>query len=173
MNLSTGHPFALWLVPAEEQRTRLRAQIHGLADRHGTPAFDPHATLRSGVFQGDFAALRDHVNRLRSDFLPVTLRVNGVGQTDHYFTFLFVILEPREGVHLLARTVEEVVNDPLPGVGPHLSLMYSEPCDRIDRARVIEEVRPTLPEQIVFDRIEVVTPRTGNWRDVESWKTVI
>lgn len=169
MSNSVAFDYAIWLVPIEEQRTQLRSQIRRLAERHESPAFDPHATLCAGTSQQSLPHLCGVVDRFCAEVCPLSLAVNGIGHTDDYFSFLFLRLIADQAETAFQRAAAEFPDAQLPGVGPHLSLMYSDRYDEIDRQALIGAALPTKPRQIKFDRMQIITTRSGNC-DVQNWE---
>ena len=48
----------------------------------------------------------------------------------------------------------------------HFSLMYN--ANSSDLSNIVEEVtnKYTLPDRIAFEAIQIVTPRSGDWKDI-------
>jgi hypothetical protein len=101
---------------------------------------------------------------------PVSLTVEGLGQTDDYFTSLYIKLagdDPQRAFHRAASAIRGSYS---PRIGSHVSLIYSDRVRYIDRAGLVQELRLSLPQRIAFESVQLVMPATGNWRDVASWE---
>jgi hypothetical protein len=162
--------YAVWLIPSVEHHSFFKGLIADLASRHESHPFAPHMTLCSGEFEEDTPTLLKQVNRLIDDLQPVTLSVEGVGHCNDFFTFLFVQLSNDEAEIPFKLATDIIHNTRKPDVGAHLSLMYSNQYTQIDRTRVIEELLPTLPTKIVFDEVQIVVPKEGDWYDIPNWQ---
>ena len=66
-------PYSLWFVPAHPLHDMLARIIGDLAQRFGTIAFAPHATLCSGKWVGGLDDLKREVDRLSSALQPTTM----------------------------------------------------------------------------------------------------
>jgi len=99
----------------------------------------------------------------------VSLTVEGLGQSDDYFTFFYVKLADDDSQQVFHRAESAISGARSPKIGPHISLIYSDPANDIDRAELRRELRASLPKQIVFESMQLVMPATGEWRDVRSW----
>jgi hypothetical protein len=94
--------------------------------------------------------------------------VNGLGQGDSYFTFLFIKLKSQDGEAVFRRFSDAIHGTTAPAVGPHLSLMYSDASNEIQRTEIVQEL-PMLPRSVAFEKVQIVMPQAGNWNDVDGW----
>jgi len=162
-------PFSLWLIPAPQRRQALRATITRLATNYRTPRFWPHVTACSGNLAADLASLRAEVDRLCRELGPVRMAVNGYGQADTYFTFLFIRLKSVGGDTVFRAFTDAIHGTTAPAVGPHLSLMYSDTGNEIPRHEIVQKL-PRLPRSIAFEEVRIVMPQGGNWLNVDRWE---
>jgi hypothetical protein len=170
-------PFALWLIPCEQDQENLSSIISELARGHGAPPFAPHLTLCSGniAVAGSPEDLSDRLDRLCVQLRSIATNFVRIEQTDHYFTFFYARLD--EGgagaTAKLQSRIGSALNVPgRPEIGLHLSLMYGAPGEQIDRVQLAQSVMPRLPSRVVFDRVQLVIPVRGQWRDVANWQVV-
>jgi hypothetical protein len=112
----------------------------------------------------------DQVDRLCKGLHCVSLGVKGIDQADDYFHFLFVALTEDNGQSVFRRAIQEIPDAYSPAVGPHLSLMYSDRISEIDRLKISENHCKQLPDRLLFSKIQLVMPSTGNWRDLGCWQ---
>lgn len=166
---SMDRPFALWLVPVDDQARLFTAIIRDLARRFGTPDFPPHVTLCSGNFITVPEDVMRRMDGVCADLRPFSLAVNGIGLTDDFFHFLFVTLAEIDSSAVFERALRIFPEGHGPSVGPHLSLMYGDRGTPIDRARIRAEIQERLPDCIRFDTVQMVLPRRGDWYDVADW----
>lgn len=162
-------PFALWLVPTEDQARLFTAIIRDLARRFGTPDFPPHVTLCSGNLTTVPEDGMRRMDGLCADLRPFSLAVNGIGLADDFFSFLFVSLAEIDSSAVFERALRIFPEGHGPAIGPHLSLMYGDKGTPIDRSRIRAEIQDQLPERIRFDMVQMVMPRRGDWHDVSCW----
>jgi hypothetical protein len=181
-------PFALWLLPEQDCADQLATTIAELAQRHGTRAFVPHITLCSGSNAADGAGLHQAALALARRWSPLQLQVERLQAGADMFTFLFLrlqLLHPPEAT-LIREALEALPDCHAPAVGLHLSLLYADatpgsPAARIDgqalATKLLSELAPQLASQgrggvIRCDRLALVQPGPGGWRDGWPWKVV-
>ena len=184
MGLDPTLPFALWLLPEQHCADRLATTIAELAQRHGARAFVPHITLCSSSNAADGAGLHQAALALARRWSPLQLQVEGLQAGADVFTFLFLrlqLLHPPEAA-LIREALEALPDCHAPAVGLHLSLLYADPTPgspgaRIDRQALAQELAPQLASQgsggIRCDRLALVQPGPGGWRDGWPWKVVV
>jgi hypothetical protein len=167
----TPSPYALWLIPQKEQAIALQAIIDDLA-RHGdTPPFPVHATLCSGTIQPDPRELKNLFTVFASNHSPLALANTGLRHSDDFFRFLLIRLGSAPPL-IFTEALRAFPDAHLPEIGPHLSLAYSEPRDSLDLETMPQNLTRALPKSIYFDKIELVIPTTGRWRDIGAWTTI-
>ncbi len=170
MSDTHGAPFALWLVPSDDLLDQLRAIVADFANRFNTPLFGPHATLCTVEWSLGLQALQDAMEVLCQGVSPISLSVLGLGQTNEYFTFFYIKLADDDPQQVFRRAASGIRGARVPKIGPHISLIYSDRVGEIDRVKLARELSPVLPQRIMFDSVQLVTPQTGTWWDVASWQ---
>jgi hypothetical protein len=118
---------SLWLVPDRRgpEFAKLRRLIEDLAERFGTPIFDPHVTLVGGV-EGTFESISVAAERLLLSLPSCELALREVVSRSSYFQRLVAPVELTPELTwarlraLAAFAVEE------PDYWPHLSLAYGD-----------------------------------------------
>jgi putative hydrolase of the HAD superfamily len=163
---------SVFLTPAPEDFVYLDGVIRELAASHGTPPFEPHLTLYSGLFP-DPAGLAQELALACAGTPPFVLSVLGIGCTPDYFKTLFIEFAEDP---LLARLHDRVKAgcgvDTGYELAPHLSLLYADlPLkDKEAQARRLVIDRATVR----FTEAKVVTPLNPQqgWRDPLLWKTL-
>lgn len=167
MSSSVGVPYALWLIPSENYA--FQYIIDDLASQFKTPSFGAHATLCSGEWKAGLDTLQNTVDELCCSFCPVLLDVDGLGQTNSYFRFFYVALIDNDQQQIFHRVTSIIGGSRIPSIGPHMSLMYSDRVNEIDRESLQKKITPDVPPQIKFESIQLILPSTGRWQDTESW----
>ena len=165
-------PFAysVWFVPARPLREMLARIISELAQRFGTPAFTPHATLCSGKWEGSLDELKRKVNAASTSLQPVTLVTHGIDCGEKRTTFFYLKLDNEQAAPLFAQARRALPGSHSPEIGAHLSLMYAEPDAGIDRKALATELAHRLPGQIDFDEVHLLTA-TDAESGIDHWQT--
>jgi hypothetical protein len=163
-------PYAVWLVPCAEQRIGLKQIIQRLAARFGTPLFEPHSTLCSGIWTQGLPALTHAVDGLAGRSAPLSMAVTGLDWIDRWFGFFFLRLRSVDSDDLFIRARRQVAGSHPPEIGPHVSLLYNFGEDEMDRAALRDELAGTWPAVIRFDALKLVRPASGSWEDISSWE---
>ncbi len=172
MSDTAGSPYALWLVPSDDLLDQLRGTVADLATRFNAPLFAPHSTLCTVELSLGLQALQAAMEALCQGLSPISLSVQGLGQTDEYFTFFYIKLADDDPQQIFRRAALAIRGARLPRIGPHVSLIYSDRIGEIDRVQLVQQLSPILPQRIMFDSVQLVTPVTGTWLDVASWQVI-
>lgn len=160
---------SLWLVPARPERDALRQHIDALAAELGTPTFEPHITLVSGVVDDARAAAA--VSAVAARRAPLTLRAGPTEHGPERFKALYVVVDDARIGDLAAELAGElgVAHDPA-GLAPHLSLAYIEDLPCATRADLA--ARHSLRgASWRFDTLMASRPG-GDPDDVARWLTI-
>ena len=160
------------------------------------PVFHPHVTLFTGVLANnddlaeELRALFGQVDKFCARQKQESLAVKEKKPVDQrrakWSQFLFVALEingaPAEALdlkqaintfpaisnlNLSTDANDDRLEDPAERhVMLHSSLMYN--ANSSDLSNIVEEVtnKYTLPDRIAFEAIQIVTPRSGDWKDI-------
>ncbi|MGK3995954.1 2'-5' RNA ligase family protein [Sorangium sp. So ce1024] len=168
--------FALWLVPGEAPRARLRALIEALARETGGPAFTPHLTLLGGL-RGDGGELAAKLRRLGGERCPggpVALAARGPATGSTYHQCVFLDVAPAAPLLALRRAAEAAFSAPetlLRPFRPHVSLVYGDlPADRRAALAADPRVLALARETWSAERLELwdVGGETDRWRCVDA-----
>jgi 2'-5' RNA ligase len=162
--------YAIWLLPAPDDRAELQARIQLLSDRYGAVPFLPHLTLLAGADK-PLPAIQAAVEIACRDVAPLTLLSIGLQVTSAFFQTLFVEFAPHPGLSVLAERLRQEL-DPLSlrPFHPHLSLLYHEmPLSEKEALRA--ELKWEA-QAIRFDEMGVVFPPQGEhgWEDIAAWE---
>ena len=93
---------SFWLVPAEPIAAELRTHIDRLALEHGTPAFEPHVTLASGLV--DPTSVVAAIERVAGDRAPLEVVAGPTAHGPDRFKAVFVELDD-DRLHEMAAAV--------------------------------------------------------------------
>lgn len=160
-------PCSLWLLPALPVQSELARRIENLGLRLSTPRFEPHMTLTAPVdlLEGEIIAA---AREIAASLAPLTIRFDGIGQTDAYFRCLFLRAEKRRD--LLAaheHACAQLGRAPEADFMPHLSLVYGK-LTQETKAALTEEITPRAPTTIVADRVGIC----GLVGSPDAWKVI-
>ncbi|MEW5977729.1 MAG: 2'-5' RNA ligase family protein [Acidobacteriota bacterium] len=125
MSVKVAKGYSLWLQPEGPLFTRLSGLIEALAQQFGTPAFEPHVTLLSGVTGSKDDVLR-RAEGLCRRLVPFIVPARCLDSRPEYFRCFFVRLEETPVLlNAHARAVECFAQEPAEFL-PHLSLVYGD-----------------------------------------------
>ena len=115
----------MWLVPDRSASVyaRLRRLIVELAQRFGTPPFDPHVTLLGGL-DAPLGSVRRDLARLAPSLRPCEIRLGEVVSRGEYFQRLVAVVESTPDVTAAHERAKAVFAGHRPAYRPHLSLAY-------------------------------------------------
>lgn len=189
-------PFAIWLLPDDDDAVWLAERIRALAEIHGAPAFEPHITLHVGQCDplADIASALTRVAHAGSE-PRLALAAGPTGESAAYFKALFITIatatadgEALSG--LRRRVVEELLNTDTGAtryapaaatsaldqalaayrLEPHLSLLYGNLSREVRRR--LARANDLRGRRIGFTRIAAVRPAPGHegLTSVDGWQ---
>jgi 2'-5' RNA ligase len=158
---------SLWLVPAEPDRAELRAHIDELALQQGTPTFEPHVTLVSGVV--DHATVLAAVERIAADRAPLDVVAGATSHGPERFRAVVVELDDAR-LHDLAAALAGELGIPFDAdeLRPHVSLLYASGLAHGVRAAIAAE-HDVAGRTFRFDTLAASVPGT-EIDDVSRWQ---
>ncbi len=166
--------FAVFLVPAADDRRWAEGVIRELAARYDASPFEPHVTVYGGRFaeEAELEPVRRALAEAAAEAGPITLRVTGLGTTEEYFKTLFVAFAEEPRLRRLYEAVREAaVRDSSYELAPHLSLLYAD-IPLATKKMAARTVRLNL-EDLCFDAVKIVVPDpVAGWRDTKRWQTL-
>ncbi|GMQ90213.1 MAG: hypothetical protein BMS9Abin10_0567 [Gammaproteobacteria bacterium] len=161
--------YALWLLPAETVAPRCAKLIGRLAERYGTPRFEPHVTLLGWV-TGPKQELIARTEHLARGLRALKLLGQSIAGEPYYFRCLYIKLEKsRELLGAHEQASEIFMGGYASDYLPHLSLLYGQ-LPRAEKARLFAELETELPADLDVDRLRLVriTLSVQDWRPVVS-----
>lgn len=168
METLSGRGVSIWLVPEEEEAVPLRRLIKDLAQRLGTPAFEPHVTLLPGLRGAAEEIAQTASQLLAADLEAMTVPLGPVLAGPSPFRCLYLPVAPTFRLihaHALVRSAF-APRDEGP-FEPHLSLAYGRMSDEQKRD-LTGEIAATTPPKLRLWAIAIV--RTEG--SVETWQSV-
>jgi 2'-5' RNA ligase len=157
----------LWLIPDGEARQQLQQLITDLSNRHGTPAFEPHITLLSGIM-GDEAAVVAQSAEFAANTAPIVAAIRNVEYLEEFFRCLFFstdqsasLLEARRQ----AETLFEHTN--IQPFIPHVSFLYGS-MPVFEKEAISEQLRHKFLMSLRMPTLRLVRTQ----RTPEYWETI-
>jgi 2'-5' RNA ligase len=163
---------SLWLVPQQGESSRqLAARIDSLAQRLGTPRFEPHLTLLGGL-EGGQADIVARSEVLARTLAPIELRIRDIEGSDEYFRCVFAAVERMpELVRAHEQAVEVFGWRPPQPFFPHVSLIYGA-LSSSARAGLLGELRERPAGTFSSGRLQVVSTEgpPERWRSLATFR---
>lgn len=124
--MASSEKYSLWLRPFGDIAFSIQQRINKLSDKYGTPSFEPHVTLLSGLRYGE-TELIQLTETLAGALSPFDLLLTKAGYRDKFYQSLFVHIKKsdelmnayRTALQLFGRKEDEEYI-------PHLSLLYGD-----------------------------------------------
>lgn len=158
---------SIWLMPASREQDRLQRLIDELADRFGSPRFQPHLTL-AGDIEKSVEDLAPAVARIAEGIDPFEAEVTGIGVSDLFFqSFYARFAADKALLELKRRAIETVLPGDIAEFMPHISLGYGLDETLEKREAVVDAENLLLGNPVRFDRICVAA--SGMELPIESW----
>lgn len=154
---------SIWLMPSNDDETLLASLVRDLADRFGTPVFQPHLTLR-GDTTTETAALTEAIAAAARQVPVFAEPISSVDITEAYFRAFYARFAVSPTLATLKRSL-----DPAEAGSflPHISLLYGTlPAEQTAPAAAAMG-RRLAGRRITFDRISVV--RSGQDIPISEW----
>lgn len=117
---------ALWLRPFGDAAFELKQRIKKLSEHFGTPLFEPHITLLSGLRRGE-TELTQLTDTLAGSLTPFEIELTNAGYRDDYYQSLFIHVKKTPAFIKAQETAEKLFGcETGEAYRPHVSLMYGD-----------------------------------------------
>jgi Cyclic phosphodiesterase-like protein len=164
-----GHGYALWLLPEPRSFERLSAVIAEIARAEGSPRFEPHVTLVSGIAL-EAGEVMERARGLASALTPRDVLLARAAQRPDFFQALFLAVEGGDlhGAH--RRAAAEMGVTPSDAYRPHVSLLYGD-FPAPTKSAILDHIGRHWNEACLLDRLAVVTPEgpPASWVRQRTW----
>ncbi|HYW34339.1 MAG TPA: 2'-5' RNA ligase family protein [Balneolaceae bacterium] len=158
---------ALWIRPFGETAFELKQRIRRLSKQYGTPMFEPHITLVSGLYQGE-TELIQLTDTLAGSLSPFQVELKGLGYRDHYYQCLYFKVKNTNSFLNVQKVAGKFFGyESDEGYFPHLSLMYGNIPER-EKRRLISTMDKS--EYIRFPIHSLLLIKTEG--DVNDWEKI-
>jgi hypothetical protein len=158
-----GRGLALWLLPEPRAFARLSSVITEIARAEGSPRFEPHVTLLSGITL-ESAAVIERARTLAAVFTPMDVLLACASQRPEFFQALFLDVEGGDLDGGRRRAAAAMGMTPTAEYRPHLSLLYGDRPATIKDA-ILDRIGRDWNEPCLLDRLAIVRPEGPP----ESW----
>jgi 2'-5' RNA ligase superfamily protein len=162
-----GRGLALWLLPEPRAFARLSDVIAEIARTGGSPRFEPHVTLLSGIAL-EAAEVIERARTLAAVFTPQDVLLARAAQRPDFFQALFLEVEGGDLDGGRRRAAVAMGMTPTAEYRPHLSLLYG---DRTVTAKdaILDRIGRGWNEPCLLDRLAIVSPEGPP----ESWTRAV
>lgn len=165
-----NRPLALWLVPCAEDKKWLSEIISTLSTQYHAPLFEPHITLYGGRCTPS-SSLSEIMQGIRLKSNVLSLDIQSIDSSDSLFKSLYLRFDTCSTLENLSQGFQNQLVDSEPySLTPHLSLIYTQLTAK-QRQKIISAMNFSY-SKIGFNELKVVTPRSENWRDFNSWEII-
>lgn len=124
--MATSDKHSLWLRPFGDIAFSLQQRINKLSDTYGSPSFEPHVTLLSGMRYGE-TELIQLTDTLAGALEPFNIVLTSAGYKNAYYQSLFVHVKKSDELMNAHHTARQLFGyDAGEEFMPHLSLMYGD-----------------------------------------------
>ncbi|MDZ5450592.1 2'-5' RNA ligase family protein [Labrys sp. ZIDIC5] len=158
---------SVWLMPVAEDELMLATIVTELAERFGTPVFQPHLTLVEDR-HCDEEELARQLEAVAAGIAPFAADIQAVGISDLFFRAFYARFE-RVGpvLELKRRAIASIAASPIENFMPHISLAYGV-VDDPSRQAAARQIEARLKGKAIrFDHIAVV--RSAQSIPIEDW----
>ena len=165
----TAQPCSLWLIPSGAVYTELAALISRLSRSYGTPSFEPHVTLLSGIALAE-PLLFAKTQQLAELISPFQVKLTTVDYQDEYFRCLFIRADPDGALRQANATAKVLFERPEePPYMPHLSLLYGD-LPQAKKEEIIAEWGSTFALEFTVDALYLISATAD--RPVADWRRI-
>lgn len=164
--MDLAHSYFLWLMPQKEIADTFQEIVQNLSETYGTPAFEPHVTLVSGLSDNDDRLVKkiDVFARGKPKYSVTT---KGIDYIHGFFTALILNIQNTPEIDQLNTQAREHLKPFGQGpYHPHLSLLYGDITSQ-EKERIIAGLN-LAGQAITLDKLKLVCGHL----DVEQWRVV-
>jgi len=162
----------LWLVPQKETYDEFQKIIQDLSKTYGTPRFEPHVTLVSGL-RGNEVSLVEKIDAfaLRKHRFSVTTK--GMDYIRGFFTSLLLNIQNTPAIDQFNAQARQYLTPFGQGpYHPHLSLLYGDITSQ-EQKRIIAGLN-CAGQTILLNKLKLVKGHSdvSQWRVIREWSLI-
>lgn len=118
-------PYAIWIIPPDPLYSYLQKIIIELTEEYGSPVFEPHLTLLSGITE-DLPTIVEKMTSIASTGSPLELSLGPVSFSTTYFQSVLVRVNSTAPLLQLHLDILKTFGFETGVFMPHMSLMYGD-----------------------------------------------
>lgn len=165
-HMSENFKHALWLRPFGDIAFELRQRIKKLGKQFGTPVFEPHITLLSGLRRGE-TELIQLTDTLAGSLSPFSIKLTEAGFRENYYQSLFIHVEKTKAFINVQQTAERLFGCTTDEqYFPHLSLMYGD-VEEAEKGKILNLMGRSFHLQFPVHSLLLIKTE-GNVREWEK-----
>ena len=137
------------------------------------PPFEPHLS----IYHPSQPISLDNAIKIASDSIsgikPFTIQADGFGHENVWTKILYISIKPSLILDHIRSKIKTSLHEKTGNLFiPHISLMYKDELNAIDRAKIVSEV--SIPNTYTVTGINIQSPGQENesWRDYTKWENV-
>jgi len=161
---------SIWLTLDPVSQRAVAAVIASIADRFGSPSFEPHITLL-GDLDGPYDKLIDLMGQIFANIPPTRLDVSSPKCGDTFFTSIILdapLTDPlRNAYAILSKTLTPDRHQPF---HPHVSLAYGLSDSDARTVLISEQIKRASLDYVTISGVAVV--RSSKTTPIDEWSTV-
>ena len=158
--------YYLWLMPQKEMYDEFQKIIQDLSETYGTPAFEPHVTLVSGL-NGNDNAFVEKIDAFVRGKHKFSVTAKNIDYAHGFLTALFLNIQNNPAIDQInAQGCEHLKPFGQDPYRPHLSLLYGDITSQ-EKKRIIADLN-LAGKVITFDKIKLIKGHS----DVEQWRII-
>lgn len=155
--------YSIWAEPISKDTKYLLRVICNLGQKYGSPTFNPHITVYSGV--QNVSTAKSAIQSCKN-VKKFTVKATGLAFSDNLWKTVFVNMEKNQKLKQLYDTIKKnIPHSPKYEFNPHISLMYKLMSDS-EKQVAVDGLK--IKQRFTFDKITIVTSS----KNVEKWKVV-
>lgn len=159
--------YALWLVPDAPAYEKLALLIEELSSTHGTPRFEPHVTLLSGIINSEEEAV-EQCRLFASSQSILSAQLIEIQYLEQFYRCLFFKTDTNKALLQLRQQAEEqFAHTQVRPFVPHLSFLYGS-LPKFKKESIIEQLGNRFFVNLVFRKIRLIEIR----QRPEFWRVV-
>jgi len=167
--MDLANSYYLWLMPQKEMYDEFQKIIQNLSETYGTPAFEAHVTVVSGL-SGNEDHLVKKIDTFARGKHSLSVTMKDIYYTHGFFTVLFLNIQNTPKIDQLNTQAREHLKPFGQGpYHPHLSLLYGDITSQ-EKERIIANLT-LLPRIITLDKLKLVKGHSDvtQWQVIREW----
>jgi len=170
MDLANSH--YLWLMPQKETFDEFQTIIQDLSKTYGTPHFEPHVTLISGL-SGNKDLLIEKIDALVLGKHKFSVTIKDIDYIRGIFTSLLLNVQNTPEIDQLNAQARQHLTPFGQGpYHPHLSLIYGNITSQ-ERKHIIADLN-CVGQTILLNKLRLVVGHSdvSQWRVIKEWSLI-